>query len=118
VKLLLDEHFSPDIARQLRARGHDVVAARERPELHALPDRELLAVARHEHRVIVTENLADFIDLHRQSLLRRDPHPGILFTSAKRFPRNRRAIGRLVQALDKLLSDPSALDGRTLWLSG
>jgi Domain of unknown function (DUF5615) len=26
VKLLLDEHYSPEIARQLRTRGHDVVA--------------------------------------------------------------------------------------------
>ena len=33
VKLLLDEHFSPDIARQLRAKGHDAIAVKEHPEL-------------------------------------------------------------------------------------
>lgn len=31
VRLLLDEHLSPEIAHQLRARGHDAIAVGERP---------------------------------------------------------------------------------------
>ncbi len=33
MRLLLDEHCSPEIARQLRTLGHDVVAVAERPDL-------------------------------------------------------------------------------------
>lgn len=119
VRLLLDEHFSPEIARQLRGRGRDVVAARarERSVLHGLSDRELLALASRERRAIVTENVADFAELHRQSVLRGDPHAGLIFTSPRRFPRTRRGIGRLVRALDALLTDgPRDLIGQTWWL--
>lgn len=115
--LLLDEHFSPEIARQLRSRGHDVVAARERVELHGLTDRELLAVATHERRAVVTENVVDFAELHRQSVLRGDSHAGLVFTSPRRFPRTRRAIGKLVRALDALIADgPGNLVEQTWWL--
>lgn len=114
--LLLDEHFSPEIARQLRSRGHDVVAARERADLRGL--RELLAAASAEHRAVVTENVADFVELHRRSVLRGDPHGGIVFTSPRRFPRTRRGIGRLVRALESLLTEgPRDLTGQTWWVA-
>lgn len=119
MKLLLDEHFSPEIARQLRDRGRDVVAARERPALHGLSDRELLATAGRERRALVTENVADFAELHRQSLAGGEAHAGIVFTSPKRFPRTRRAIGRLVRALGALMEaqpEPTALAGQSWWL--
>ncbi len=119
MKLLLDEHFSPEIARQLRARGHDVIAARELPDLHAQADADLLAWATAEHRAIVTENVADFVELHGRSILRRRPHAGLVFTSPKRFPRTRRAIGRIVRALQTLLADHpgrDALAGDAWWL--
>ena len=117
MRLLLDEHFSPEIARQLRAQRRDVVAAREDPELHALSDRALLEVARREHRALVTENVVDFIELHRESMLTGEEHAGLIFTSSKRFPRNRRAIGRLVRALGALQTNRSALDGEIVWLA-
>ena len=117
LRLLLDEHCSPEIARQLRSRGRDVIAARERPELHGLSDRDLLAVAATERRAIVTENVADFAELHRQSILRGDAHAGLIFTSPRRYPRTRRGIGTLVRALDGLISDgPGDLAGQTWWL--
>ena len=116
LRLLLDEHFSPEIARQLRSRGHDVVAARERGELHGLSDRELLAVANAEHRVILTENVADFVELHGQSVLTGEPHGGIVFTSPRGYPRTGRAIGKLIRALDALLADAPDITGQTWWL--
>lgn len=117
MKLLLDEHFSPEIARQLRTRGHDAVAARERPDLRGLTDRDLLAFAGGERRTIVTENVADFAELHRELVVRGKPHSGLNFTSPRRFPRTRRAIGKLVRALHELLTDgPRDLDDQTWWL--
>jgi hypothetical protein len=119
VRLLLDEHFSPEIARQLRNRGHDVVAARERRDLHGLADDDLLALATAERRAIVTENVADFAELHRISVITRKTHFGLVFTSPRQFPRTRRAIGRMVRALDVLLSaHPSddALTDQTWWV--
>ena len=119
MKLLLDEHFSPEIARQLRERGHDVVAARERAELHGLSDRDLLAVASGEDRAVVTENVADFVELHRQSVVGGERHAGLVFTSPRQFPRSRRAIGRLVRALETLLSaspETDALRDQVRWL--
>jgi hypothetical protein len=119
VKLLLDEHFSPEIARQLRIRGHDVVAARESADLHGLTDADLLASATANRRAIVTENVADFVELHRRAILRRRLHAGLVFTSPRRYPRTRRAIGRLVRALDALLIDHpqrDALRGEAWWV--
>lgn len=119
MKLLLDEHFSPEIARQLRTRGHDVFAARERTDLHGLADADLLALATTERRAVVTENVADFVELHRMSVVTRRPHYGIVFTSPRQFPRARRAIGRMVRALDALLTarpSDDALADQTWWL--
>lgn len=119
MKLLLDAHFSPEIARQLRAAGYDVAAAGERPELHGLSDRDLLVVATAEGRAIVTENVADFAELHRQALIRSEGHAGLVFTSPRGFPRTRRALGRLVRALGSLLDEhpeTDALAGQVWWL--
>ncbi len=115
-RLLLDEHFTPEIARQLRSRGHDVEAARERVDLRGMSDRELLGAATRERRSVVTENVADFVELHRQSVLTHQPHAGIIFTSARRYPRTRRAIGMVVRALDALLGAGPDLGGQTWWL--
>lgn len=116
MRLLLDEHFSPEIARQLRTLGYDVDAARERADVRGLSDRALLSLARSEGRAIVTENVADFAALHREAILRGDHHPGMVFASPTRFPRRRRAIGRIVRALAELLIATEELENRTWWL--
>jgi predicted nuclease of predicted toxin-antitoxin system len=113
VKLLLDEHFSPEIARQLRTRGREVVAARGRTELHGLSDRELLIRAASEGRALVTENVAGFVALHREFIVSGDRHLGLVLTSSKQFPRSRRTIGRLVRALDALLVEHPGRDDLT-----
>ena len=60
MKLLIDEMYPPSIAEQLRDRGQDVQAVTERPELRALADIDIFALAQQQQRAVVTENLADF----------------------------------------------------------
>lgn len=54
VRLLLDEMFSGEIASQLRARGHDVVAVVSDGEMAGLPDDAVLARAFEAGRAVVT----------------------------------------------------------------
>ncbi|MEX0629278.1 MAG: DUF5615 family PIN-like protein [Chloroflexota bacterium] len=120
MRLVLDEHFSPEIARQLRQRGHDVVAARD---LLIGPDRSdgaLLRQATEAGRAVVTADVTDFIELHRAAVVRGRSHAGLVFASPRRFPSTKRAIGRLVRVLDALLAAHPAdddLDGQAVWLA-
>jgi len=43
LRLLLDEHFSPEIARQLRRLGHDVAVRALDQLLRELPDANAVA---------------------------------------------------------------------------
>lgn len=99
MRLVLDAHYSPAIAAGLREQGFDVVAAAQLAELRTLPDEELLYWARRERRVLVTENVRDFMVLHHTALSRGEPHSGLLFTSPRKFPRRKAAIGQLLAAL-------------------
>jgi len=103
LKLLLDEMYSAAIAEGLRMRGHDAVAAVERPDLSNIADTDLFAVAQAEARTIVTENLDDFIAIANDHDGRAKPHHGVVLVHPRRYPRgNRRTIGAIVSALDAL----------------
>jgi predicted nuclease of predicted toxin-antitoxin system len=120
LKLLLDEHLSPEIARQLRERGHDAVAVGERTDLRGRADRVHFASLPEEQRVIVTRDLADFRPLLADALRRGTPTYGLVCVPA-RFPLNRDGIGRLVAALDALLQANPEVDaaislGGEIWL--
>lgn len=110
MRLLLDEHYSPAIAQQLRKRGHDVVSASETEELKNLEDPDLLSWAIGQRRAVVSENASDFVPLHQDCLLRGKRHHGIVLTNRRRFTRARAAMGRLVRALDGLLMEASTTD--------
>jgi hypothetical protein len=99
VKPLLDEHYSPEIARQLRTRDHDVVAVAERADLVGISDDELFRRMAQERRAIVTNNVKDFRPLATRAAVATDDHYGLLFTSDRR----RDTIGRFVDALDGFL---------------
>jgi predicted nuclease of predicted toxin-antitoxin system len=66
MKFLLDEHFSPGIADQLRRRGIDAVCATERGLLH-FADPPYLEVGLTERRVVVTCD-ADLLRLNATGL--------------------------------------------------
>ncbi len=104
-RLLLDEMLSDDIAGQLRAKGHDVLAVVTDPESVAMPDAGVLAHASTEGRALVTRNIKDFMALDAHYRASGSPHAGLVLVSTKTFPEDRHAVGALVQALDKLLSE-------------
>jgi len=120
LKLLLDEHLSPEIARQLRERGHDAIAVGEHSDLRGRPDRVHFASPPEQQRVIVTRDLADFRPLLADVLRRGRPTYGLVCIPA-RFQLNRDGIGRLVTALDALLQANPKVDaaislGGEIWL--
>lgn len=120
MKLLLDEYLSPEIARQLRERGHDVVAVGERADLRGRSDRVHFASLPDEQRAIVTRDLGDFRPLLTEAQRRGSSTYGLVCVPA-RFPLNRDGIGRLVAALDALLTAHPAVDaavslGGEIWL--
>lgn len=82
MRLLLDEHLAPEIARRLRSRGHDVDAVAERPELVSLSDGELFARMAVERRAILTNDVPDCAP---------EPAPlaPVMVTSGTRSPRMR-----------------------------
>jgi predicted nuclease of predicted toxin-antitoxin system len=120
LKLLLDEHLSPEIARQLRELGHDVTAVAERADLRGRPDRVHFATLPGEQRAIVTRDLGDFRPLLAEALRRGSKTYGLVCVP-RRFPLSRDAIGRIVAALDALLQAHTEVDaaitlGGEIWL--
>jgi hypothetical protein len=119
VRLLLDEHYSPEIARQLRNRGHDVIAVAERPDLTSLSDRDILVRGASERRAVVTNNVGDFARLFHEFLSFEVDHFGIIFTDDRSMPRNKSGVGLFVKVLDGVLTTLPADDGlrnQQLWL--
>lgn len=106
MKLLIDEMYPPSIAEQLRDRGHDVQAVTERPELRALADTDIFALAQEQRRAVVTENVADFSVIASGYDQRGQAHHGLVLVAPGSYPRGRRGtIGRMVTELDRLLGE-------------
>ena len=116
MKLLLDEMWPPTIAEALRERGHDVVAVAERHELRDKPDEAIFEEARQGGWAIVTENVVDYRPLAATAMRAGRAYPALTFTSNRAYPRaNRRTAGRVVAALDALLTARDAIEGE-YWL--
>ena len=107
MRLLLDEMLTPQIARELRARGHDVEAVAGRPEWGGLSDAQIIAVARTERRAIVTNNLRDYRPLHSEAIAQGgDGHLGMIFMPTN-YRRTKANTGRIIAALEaKLIQYP------------
>ena len=109
MRLLLDQHYSPKIADELRKRGHDVVSVKERDDLQGLATEGTL----------LTENVADFMALVREAAAQGDRHLGVVFTSPRSMPRGVRTIGLYVDVLDAFLREhpgEEALLDQVAWL--
>lgn len=77
MRLLLDVHIGLALTRACEDRGYDVLRAGA--AYHDWPDERLLALARSDDRVLVTED-GDFTDL--VFIHGRPPPPGILYLRA------------------------------------
>ena len=114
MKLLLDEMYSRMIARELRARGHDVISVHEAPG-SGTADEQVFDLARDEERAVVTENVRDYRPLAEALLSLGESHFGLVFTTEKRWPRS--DPGRLITALDNLLASKSSqVVASEIWL--
>jgi hypothetical protein len=104
LRLLLDEMLAPAIARALRDRGHDVEAVSGRPGSEALSDREVMALAQAERRVVVTNNIRDFRPLHHEAVIPGGPgHFGVIFMPGD-YRRTRADTGGIIAALEGMLA--------------
>ncbi len=116
MRLLLDEMLPPVVAEALRERGHAVSAVAERRGLRGSSDAAIFKLALAEDRAIVTENVGDFRVLAAEARSAGREAPLLLFTSSRGWPRgSSHRIGRLVEALDTLLSEQRDLAGEH-WL--
>lgn len=107
VRYLVDEHVPKAVATGLRKRGIDVVTVAEAGQLGA-EDEDLLAFAKEESRVMVTQD-QDFLRLAAEA---EGDHPGVAHA-----PRGR-SIGELVRLLDLLaqVSDAGEMRGRVEYI--
>ena len=104
MRLLLNEMWSAEIARQLRRRGVDAVAATEEPSRYrGVPDHDVFERARKDGRTIVTDNVPDFAALVADAASRGESHPGVVFAVRPAFDRaHPKIVGRMVRALAEL----------------
>lgn len=77
-RILLDEHFSGEVAQALSRHGVDAVATSTVRELRGLPDEVLLEEAARQNRMLVTYNVRDFAELGRRWAHAGRSHTGIL----------------------------------------
>jgi len=116
VKALIDEQLSPDIARLLRDRGHDVEAVAEREDLVGRSDRVIFEVAAAEGRAVVTNNIKDFRPLAAEWLAQGRAHSGVILLPSARM-RTRAAISTLADAIEKVMGEqPGGLSSGERWI--
>jgi uncharacterized protein with PIN domain len=105
-RLYLDEDLTPDLARLLRAAGHDVVSAHERGA-SGLSDEDQLELATAEDRALLSFNYRDFIALSQRWSKDNRQHAGII-VSYRQY--SRRALGQLTRAVIALLDQVTGED--------
>jgi Domain of unknown function (DUF5615) len=100
--LLLDAMLSPLIAQQLRERGHDAQALCGTPD-QALPDADVLSLARSQRRALVTNNLVDFRPLHHAAIVTGGQGQfGMIFMPGS-YRRTKADTGKIIAALEAVL---------------
>ncbi|MGI9185979.1 MAG: DUF5615 family PIN-like protein [Gaiellales bacterium] len=117
--IALDEMFSPEIARQLRDRGHDAISVHERADLRGAPDGAIFSAMQREQRVIVTNNHGHFATLLSAAIADDEPCHGALFTADRSLPRSKSGIPLLVATLDAYLAEHAGtlvVPGTVAWL--
>jgi hypothetical protein len=99
VKLYLDTDVDPLVARQLQARGHDVVSAYE-VGMAAAADPAHLAYATRKRRALLTFNIGHFATLYEQWWHEGRTHWGVLVSRQYQ----RAEIGDLLWLVENVLT--------------
>ena len=107
-RLLLDQMFAPELAAELRRRGHRVTAVAETLALRAMNDPALFEWAAGNSEWLLTENVKDFRPLLVAAQADDHPFVNLLLTSSRSFPRSRRNPHPLTEALTAWLERPIA----------
>lgn len=96
--LYFDEDVSIIVARILRGHGFDVISATEN-NLRSKSDEEQLRFAVKNERVLVTHNIKDFIQLHKDYLSKGLYHYGMILAIRRRnnYEFAKRLLGLLQQ---------------------
>ena len=92
--------FPASTAEQLRALGHDAVAARE-VDLAGVEDERVLAFAVADRRVMVTENFADFARLVELRQANEQPCVPVVFVRKRDLPKRGALATHLARRLDR-----------------
>jgi hypothetical protein len=116
LRLILDAHISgPVVGEALKEGGHDVFPVDQHPELEGLSDKNLLALATEEGRVLLTANVRHFLPLLTQMNARGESHSGCIL-----IPRSIRSedFGAIISGVRAVLEDTSQEDwiDRVDWL--
>lgn len=97
--------MTPRSPRAPPKRVDAVAVPRDRPELGGLDDEVILRAASEERRVVVTNDVRDYVGLVEDFGLRGESHFGVLLTSDSAFARSKHAVGLLVDALEAFVQD-------------
>lgn len=114
VKLLLDEHFSDEVAKRLRRLGHDVIAVTADQEQRGIADLDVFEMAQQQGRAVVTQDREDFENLMRAYIRTNRSHHGLVLVDSRRLPG--REFARLVAALSALVEGPDLGVNFVIWL--
>lgn len=98
MRILLDEMYPTTLAELLRDRGTDVATILEMGRA-GTPDPEVFALACEQNRVLLTENVADFVQLAAAHNTAGRNHPGVLIALSSRFSRRPAGEPKLVVAI-------------------
>jgi predicted nuclease of predicted toxin-antitoxin system len=103
-RLYLDEDVVPDLARMLRADGHDAVSTHESGGLE-ITDPEQLEHATNDGRTLLTYNYHDFLRINEEWFLAGKSHAGIVI-SYRQY--SRAELGILFRTVVALLESLTA----------
>ena len=95
--LYLDENVDERLADALRRYGYDVQTVTDAHRKGQTDEAQLTHAAR-TARILISHDIADFVDLHRQWMEADRDHHGLMLTSEFRF---RSLLQRVLATLDR-----------------
>lgn len=111
MKWLIDEMLPDSIADALNDKGHDAVSVASLG-IRGTQDSEVLQIAVTEHRVLVTENFADFASLIEKRQQDNEECTPVVFLRKSAFPSGGALTSRIAEHLDTWATDnPEPYEG-------